>query len=241
MKKLLTLVFTFFTLLVTAQWWDSERVEGNGKIEKISRPVGTFSSISSAGSFNVEITFGKSGNISIEGEENILDYIESKVEDNRLMLRYKKNVNIRTNKKITVYVAMTKVVGISLSGSGNIKGTGDFGNEGNTEFKISGSGNIYFDFDRIKNSSVAISGSGNITLRGKGESVAIKVSGSGDVDCTGLIANDAEVSISGSGNAKVHADEALEISISGSGNVSYAGNAKDIVKHTAGSGKVRRI
>ncbi|TAG11093.1 MAG: DUF2807 domain-containing protein [Sphingobacteriia bacterium] len=241
MKKVYLFIFSLISISLSAQWWDSERIDGNGVITKISRNVGDFTSVSSSGSFNVELTFGKPGSISLEGEENLLPLIQSKVENNQLILKFKNKINIRNNKKITIYVAMSRVEGLYLSGSGNINGSGDFGNQGNTSFKVSGSGNINLDFDRIAATSLAISGSGKIILKGKTDNLGIQISGSGGVDCAALIAKDVEVQISGSGTVNVHADETLEANISGSGNINYSGNAKNVTKHTAGSGKIRKV
>ncbi|MEN9598169.1 MAG: hypothetical protein RL596_480, partial [Bacteroidota bacterium] len=137
--------------------------------------------------------------------------------------------------------SMTKLSKVSLSGSGNIRGAGDFGNDGNTEFKVSGSGDIDIAFDRIRSSEVSISGSGKIILKGSGESVDIRISGSGNADCERLVVDNAKVSISGSGNTRVNTNRSLEANISGSGNISYKGAATDVVKRTAGSGRVSKI
>lgn len=240
MKKLLVFFFSIVAISACSQWW-GDRVNGNGVIKTQERSVGSYSGISSSGSFDVELAFGKPGNIRIEGEENLLEYIETKVENDVLVIRFRKNINISHRKKITVYAPLTKMTSVSLSGSGNITGAGDFGNEGKTTFKVSGSGDIDVAFDRIKSSELAIAGSGKIILKGKGESVDIRISGSGNARCEDLIANDVRVAISGSGNSRVHSDKSLDISISGSGDVQYKGSTTDVSKRTSGSGRVSRL
>ncbi|MEN9598423.1 MAG: hypothetical protein RL596_734 [Bacteroidota bacterium] len=240
MKKLFFLFFSIAAISACGQMW-GERVSGNGNMKTEERTVGSFSGIGSSGSFDVELSFGKPGSIRIEAEENLLEYIETKVENDVLMIRFRKNININHRKKITVYTSLTKMSKVALSGSGNVRGAGDFGNDGNTEFKVSGSGDIDIAFDRIRSSEVSISGSGKIILKGRGESVDIRISGSGNADCEGLIVDDAKVSISGSGNTRVNTNRSLEANISGSGNISYKGAATDIVKRTAGSGRVSKI
>lgn len=241
MKKVYLFIFSLISISLSAQWWDSERIDGNGVIAKISRNVGEFTSVSSFGSFDVALSFGKQETISLEGEENLLPYIQSKVENNQLVLKFKNKINIRSNKKITIYITMLRVEGLYLSGSGNITGAGDFGNQGNTAFKVSGSGNISLDFDRIASTKVGISGSGKVSLKGKTDQLNVQISGSGGVNCAELIAKEAEVQVSGSGNVHVYAEEILNANISGSGNINYSGNAKHVSKHTAGSGKIRKV
>jgi hypothetical protein len=237
MKKLVFLFATLIALQSSAQWpW--EKIEGNGKLKKETRPASGYTAVSSAGFWDVMIAYGESNSITIEGDENLLPYIETKVEDGKLSIHTKKSYNLRSKNKITVYVSLTRMTGISLSGSGDIIGQGRFRNDGETNFKISGSGSIDLSFDKVGTAEVGISGSGNIRLKGSANSVNAKISGSGNADCSELIADDATARVSGSGDVKLNANKSVDASISGSGNVSYKGAASDVKKHVAGSGRL---
>ncbi|MDE3180326.1 MAG: UDP-N-acetylglucosamine 2-epimerase, partial [Acidobacteriota bacterium] len=50
-----------------------------------------------------------------EGDENLLNYIETEVNDGKLSIRPKKNVTLRSKNKITVYIYLTKMTGIYVS------------------------------------------------------------------------------------------------------------------------------
>ena len=237
MKKLLIAVAILISVQSSAQW-PGEKIEGNGKLKKETRSVGDYTAVSSSGFWDVMIAYGKGSQIEIEGDEDLLNYIETKVEDGRLSIKTKKNANLRSKNKITVYVSLAKMTGISLSGSGDIIGQGKFRNEGKTDFKLSGSGSIQMSFDRVTDAEVSISGSGNIRLAGSAHTVNARISGSGNADCSDLISDDASAHISGSGNVKLNANKSVDASISGSGNVSYKGAASDVKKHIAGSGRL---
>ncbi len=239
MKK----IFLFACLLVSvsaafAQWpW--EKIEGNGHIIKETRNLsGAYTAVSSLGAWDVMIAYGDGNSIQVEGDENLLPYIETSVENGRLNIRSKKNVNLRTKNKITVYVALTKMTGVSLSGSGDIIGKGKFENDGTSDFHVSGSGNIRLSMNKIRKADISVSGSGNIRIEGTALDVTAKVSGSGNIDCGNLISESANAYISGSGNVKFFANKSVDASISGSGSVSYRGTASDIRKHVIGSGKL---
>lgn len=227
----------FISFQLSAQWsW--EKIEGNGRIKKETRSVSDFTAVGSAGSWDVMIAYGESNSIQLEGDENLLDYIETNVENGKLSIKAKKNTNLRSKNKITIYVSLTKLTGVSLSGSGDIIGKGKFRNEGTTDFKLSGSGNIQMSFDKVQSAEVSISGSGNIKLAGSANSVNARISGSGNADCSEVICDDAEAQVSGSGNVKLNANKSVDASISGSGNVSYKGAASDVKKRVAGSGRL---
>jgi hypothetical protein len=239
MKKLLFVLsaFLFMSFQASAQWpWD--KVEGNGKVKKESRSVGSFTAVSSSGFWDVMISYGESSSIEIEGDENLHEYIETDVENGRLIIKTKKKYNLRSRNRMTVYVSLTKMTGISLSGSGDMIGKGKFRNDGTTSFRVSGSGSIDITLDKVETADVSVSGSGNVRLAGTADHVDAKVSGSGNADCSDLVTDEASARISGSGNIKLNTNKSLEANISGSGNISYRGAASDVRKHVAGSGRV---
>lgn len=241
MKKLMTLVAVLATLPVVAQWIPWQKIEGNGRLRKENRSVGNFTAISSSGSWDVMLAYGEPGTIQVEGDEDLLEYIETKVENDKLLIRSKKSVNLKSKNKITVYVSLTRLTGVSLSGSGDIMGDGKFSNEGTTEYKVSGSGSIRLAFHKVGKAELAISGSGNIRLGGSAGSVNVRISGSGNADCGELISDNASAHVSGSGNIKLNVNNTLDAHVSGSGNITYRGAASDVRKHVSGSGRVTRI
>lgn len=237
MKKLLLIVSLFIGFQTFAQWpW--EKIEGNGSLKKLTREVGAFTSIASSGSWDVMVAYGESNSIIVEGDENLLSYIETNVENGKLTIKTKKNVNLRTKNKIVVYVSVTQLSGISLSGSGDIMGVGKFTNSDKAEFKISGSGSIKLSFDKIASIESAISGSGNIRLEGSASQLDARISGSGNADFSNVVCDDAKAQISGSGNIKLNANKSVDANISGSGNVTNKGAAADLKKRISGSGRL---
>ena len=239
MKKILLALALLAGIQSFAQWpW--EKIEGNGNLRKEKREVGNFNAIASSGSWDVMVAYGESNTIQLEGDENLLEYIETKVEGGKLNIKAKKSVNLRSKHKITVYVSLTRLTEVSLSGSGDIMGEGKFDNEGTTRFRLSGSGSIKLAFNKVKDVETSISGSGNIRLSGSTHAVSAHISGSGNTDCSELICDEASANISGSGNVKINANKSIDAKIAGSGNVYYKGAANDIQQHVAGSGRVIR-
>lgn len=241
MKASFVALLLLVGLSASAQWpWsDWKKVDGNGVLKKETRSVSGYTGISSSGSWDVMVAYGESNTISIEGDENLLDYIETKVEDGVLKIR-SQNVNLRSRNKITVYVSLTKLSSVTLSGSGSIIGEGNYSSEGKTEFKTSGSGRIQMGFGKLDKVYARVSGSGNIKLKGTANSVETHISGSGGADCRNVISDDATVQISGSGNVQVNANRRIEARISGSGNATYYGAARDVSTHVSGSGRLRK-
>ncbi|HEU5052552.1 MAG TPA: head GIN domain-containing protein [Hanamia sp.] len=240
MKKLLFLLLMFTGGQLLAQPWKS--VTGNGNLKKESRTVSTFNSLASYGAFDVKIAYGNPGNIQVEADENLLPFIETTVENGKLEIRTKNHLNVKSKSKIVVYVSMTKINALQLSGSGNIDGNGTFTSDDKTKLMLSGSGNIHLTSGSYSSLNLAISGSGNLVVKdATADNVSVEISGSGNADCSEVSANQADVKISGSGNARVNVNKSLTATISGSGNVYYKGNATDISTKSVGSGKAIKI
>ncbi len=238
-KTIITAILAFVTITSFAQPW--KKVEGNGNLKKETRDVGSFTAISSGGSWDVQIVYGNSNSIQIEGDDNLLPYIQTEVEKDTLKIDSKKYVNIQSHKKITVYVSVTKLTGISLAGSGDITGKGDFTNNDKTSFSLAGSGNIQIDFKTIETVGISIAGSGNVKLSGAAQKVTASIAGSGNANCENVVADDLSASIAGSGHVKCTANKSVKASIMGSGDVYYKGNATDIKKTIIGSGKIIKM
>ncbi|MEO6328481.1 MAG: head GIN domain-containing protein [Ginsengibacter sp.] len=241
MKKIFFALFAVISITAYAQPW--ENIKGNGLVKKESRTVSDFTSLASHGSMDVQIAYGSSDKIEVEADENLLSYIETTVENGVLSIKSKKNVNLKSRSKMVVYVSMSKITSVQLSGSGNINGQGAFSNADKTRIGVSGSGNIKLNFDSFRELDLAIAGSGNMDLKSKNATSNINaaISGSGNIDCSDVSTNDVYAKISGSGNIKVFASHGIDARISGSGNVFYKGNSPDISSKIAGSGKVSKM
>ncbi|WP_018613269.1 head GIN domain-containing protein [Segetibacter koreensis] len=236
MKKLLLSLFTFITVCSFAQW---ETITGNGNVKKETREVTGFTGVALSGNMNVQLAYGTSNTITVEGDENLLPYIETKVQDGVLQVKTKNRTGLKTKSKLMVYVSLTKVTELKVSGSGNITGNGEFTNDGKTNIAVSGSGNINVGMNSFNETKIAVSGSGNVTLKGKStNNIDATISGSGNIDCSDVACNDVFAHVSGSGNIKVYANRSIDAKVSGSGNIYYKGSATNINLKSSGSGKI---
>lgn len=237
MKKLLLILSALISISTFAQKW--ETITGSGNVKKETREVSGFNGVSLSGNMNVQLTYGTSNTITVEGDDNLLPYIETKVEDGVLQVRTKNKTGLKTKNKLMVYVSLTKLTELKVSGSGNITGNGEFTNDGKTNVSVSGSGNINVGINSFNETTIAISGSGNVTLKGKStNNIDATISGSGNIDCSDVACNDVFAHVSGSGNIKVFANKSIDARVSGSGNIYYKGSATNINLKSSGSGKI---
>jgi hypothetical protein len=239
MKKLALLTFAlFFIGSAHAQWWGGKKVKGNGKMTKITRTTSDYDGISCAGSMDYKLVAGNEGNITIEGEENLLEYIITEVKDGNLKVKTKNNVYLKTsyNKTITITIPFKDIDKVSLAGSGDLWNE-DKVTANKLKVSLSGSGDVVLDVEAtsVKGS---IAGSGDLTIKGKTNELTASVAGSGDFHGFDLQSNETTVSVAGSGDAKVVSNEFLKARVSGSGDIVYKGNPTKEDTKVSGSGSI---
>lgn len=236
-KMTLCLLIVCTTSALQAQWWgNGKKIKGNGNVITVKRTTSDYDKIGVGGSFDVILVKGKEGNISIEGEENIIPYLETEVNGNTLNIKYQKNTNINTTRRLTVTVTFKDLEHVSLGGSGNINSKETIKAK---DFKVSlaGSGNITLaiDGDEVRSS---LSGSGDIRLNGNTNHFTCSIAGSGSIKAYDLKADKLNANIAGSGSIRTHVKTKIKARIVGSGSIYYKGNPKYIDTKATGSGDV---
>jgi hypothetical protein len=190
-------------------------VPGSGNAKSEIRNVPAFSAVRVAGAIDAEITTGSESRVEITGDDNIVPLVTSDVQGDRLEIGTSKN--FRTRVHLVAKIALPRLTGIALTGSGDITARG-------------------VQSDRL---DVSLSGSGTIRADGTAHETRVELLGSGTIQLDQLAAERAAVSVSGSGNVAVAASKALDVSITGSGDVTYRGDP-ELKKAITGSGSVKQ-
>ncbi len=240
MKKLATLsLVVLFTVSCSAQW--GKKVNGNGKVVTIERSTGDYEAVAVSGWFDVDLVEGKEGDISLKGEENLLEHIITEVKDGKLVIKVEKGMNLKPSSwkdGIHVTVPIESINAVSLSGSGDIVGKTTI-KAGNFNTSMSGSGDITLDID-ASSIAASMSGSGDINLSGSTTDFDVTISGSGDIKAYELEADNVDATVSGSADIKVTANQRLKARVSGSGDIHYKGNPEKVDTKTSGSGDITK-
>ncbi|MDP4606428.1 MAG: DUF2807 domain-containing protein [Flavobacteriaceae bacterium] len=236
MKKLMiiSLLVIASTNTSWAQW--GKNIRGNGQETTTIRQTLPYDQINVSSSFDVVLFSGEEGKIELEGESNLLTYVDTQVKSGQLIIKPRTGVQLRPSwgKRIKLRVPVKQIDALRLSGSGTIEGTTTL-RDPSMEVIISGSGDIHLDLACTELIAV-ISGSGSITASGTATRSNINLSGSGDFKGFDLSTRITEAIISGSADISVSASELLSAKIVGSGDIYYRGNPKKIDSKIVGSG-----
>jgi hypothetical protein len=240
MKKavVVTLILAI-TASCSAQW--GKKIKGNGDKVTIERSTGNYDDIAVSGWFDVDLVDGKEGELTLEGESNLLEYIITEVKNGKLKIKTENNINLKPsdwNNGIRITVPVERISAISLSGSGDIVGKTTLKTE-TLDTAMSGSGDITLDIE-TNTVSASMSGSGDITFSGNTTDFSATISGSGDIKAFDLEADNVDATVSGSADIKVTANKMLKARVSGSGDITYRGNPEKLDTKTSGSGDISK-
>ena len=213
-------------------------VRGNGNVIQEDRSVGAFQSVEGNGFMNIYLTQGPTTSVRLEGESNVLKYIETRVEGGKLIVGTLHDINLTTSHDLNVYVTLPKLTDVTLSGSGDIVGKNQLSSTDPIDVTLSGSGSATLDVDAPSVEST-LNGSGKVTLQGQTKDLKVQIAGSADFFGNDLKSENAKVTIMGSGNAHVFSSVKLDVTIGGSGDVTYGGDPA-LSSNVYGSGSLKK-
>lgn len=239
MRKSLLYILPALIALSSCDEIFRKTVNGSGNITSENRNINNADKIKSYGSFDITIIQGTTPSVKVEADDNLMEYIITRNEDDALVIKTREGYNLRTDDAIKVTITTNELELLEVAGSGNVKGQGKFTGRDRLKISVAGSGDVELDVN-APDVDVNIAGSGNINLQGETRDSKISIAGMGDYNADNLKSETVKINIAGSGNTKVYASESLDVEIAGSGDVYYRGEPS-ITKHIAGSGKISKM
>lgn len=237
MKNSLILFLMLASFSIQSQ--NYKNIKGKGQVVNKTITTTAYDGIAVSGSFFVTLIDGTEGTITINAEENLVDYIIVEVKENTLYIRPEKNYGLSASKgkKIQITVPINTISSVSLAGSGDVI-SNFMMNASSFKISLAGSGDIKVGIE-AQNIDASVSGSGDIELKGKAMNFTAAVAGSGDIEAFELQADNAKASIAGSGDIQIDCTQSIEARVSGSGDIQYKGNPTKVDSKVSGSGTIK--
>lgn len=214
------------------------QIEGSGNVATETREISNVERVSLEFMGDLTIIQGDEESLTVEADDNLLQYIETDMRGRELVIYMEDEVNVDTKTPIHYTLRVKNLDRVSVSGSGNVSAETFAADK--LDLQISGSGNMRFDDLKANDLEVRISGSGNFDLVGSSEVQDVRITGSGNYRAENFQTTRSTVTVSGSGDVTVWADEALDVNITGVGNINYYGNPK-VSQNISGSGSIKSL
>ncbi len=212
-------------------------IRGSGDVAEEKREVRGFDRVQLDGMGEVIVTQGDEDSIIIEADDNLLEFIQTTVRGDELVINIKARRPLVPTKPMRFYVTMEDIEGLALDGTGSIRAEGI--ETEIIEFDVNGAGDITIDDLEAEMVDVEIDGIGNLELNGSATHQSISIDGAGNYDGKGLESDNASISIDGIGNATLDVADTLNVDINGSGKVTYSGDP-NIDQSINGLGRVSK-
>jgi hypothetical protein len=215
MRKLALLFLLLPLLAAGCHHGMRAQVKGSGKRVVQKRQISPFTSISTEGAFEIEVTCQKDPSLEVEGDDNVLELVTTEVHGKELRLKNSKSYSM--SEPVRIRVTVPNLEGLSVSGAGRI----DVKDMKNDKFEIDSNGAP----------SIIVSGTTN--------TVDIDSNGAGKIDTHNLRASRAVVDSKGVSRIDLDVKEQLDITVSGPSTVTYRGDPV-VNKTINGPGKVEK-
>ena len=254
------IIFVMCSMMTSGCFFAFEEIRGSGDVVREERQVRNFSGVKVCNQGDLKIELGDKEQLIIEAEDNLMEYIDTWVEDGVLKIGTKRNINLRNKKAIRYYLTAKSLDYLGVSSSGSItapkmkaddfsvriSSSGDIKVDAieaeSVSVGVSSSGEVYIGELNADELSVRISSSGDIEIdEGRVKEQTVHISSSGHYDGRDVESLSADVKISSSGNARIWAKDYLDADLSSSGDLYYRGDPEKFSQRESSSGKVRRL
>ncbi len=212
-------------------------IKGSGNPIAETRTITPFSKIDISGAFKINIKQDSSLQVTITADDNLLKYIRTQVNGNKLRIYTRKN--FCNDSPITVNLGVNKLEEIKSSGAVELATNGRV-NVQNLKLDFSGASKIDMELSAA-DIKTEISGASEISLKGQAASHDINVSGVGKLHAPDFVVGVYKINSSGAADCDINVLKSLKTNTSGSSNITYHGNPSNIQEHKSGSSSLKKV
>lgn len=191
-------------------------VSGSGVSKTEARNLSGFEEIEASGAVNVEVSVQKDFSVTVEADDNLLQYIKTEMSGDTLKIYSESSISPKT--KINVKVSMPEINAVDVSGASTAV------------------------VSNVKSDSIKLeaSGASKIKIDGEANSLDADASGASGINAEGLKVETADIEASGASNTTVWANGELKADASGASSIYYTGEPKNLSQNSSGASSIRK-
>ncbi len=251
-------VLTLAATAAHADWWDEDRIHGEGPVKEERREVRGVDAVELATFGTLILEQADSVSLYVVAQENLLEYFQTDVRSGVLRIQTKQRVNLKATEPVEFHLTLPKLEDLILSSSGDaqmstwkadrlyfsLESSGDLECDSlvcpELDVELESSGDLILHAWHGESLSARLSSSGDVRIyKGEADVVDVDLHSSGDFRAEGLECARARVNTNSSGDAYLHVTDSLHARASSSGDVIYFGDP-DVDSRTSSSGDIIR-
>ncbi|MBK5212812.1 MAG: DUF2807 domain-containing protein [Flavobacteriaceae bacterium] len=211
---------------------------GNGKVVTQERTVTEdFTEVKGSAGLDVYLTQGDENKIVVEADENLLQYIETDIEDGRLHITTSENIGRSKAKK--VYITFKELNTIKASSGADVTGNSVIKSK-NLSLKSSSGADLKVEVFAQELSAKSSSGA-DLEISGKASSLTADASSGSEIDAKELLVINCNAEASSGAEVTVNVKEKLETHVSSGADINYYGNPVSVNSNKSHSGSVNKM
>jgi len=236
-KLLLFPIILIFLFNLNACAWNLGKVVyGNGKVIKELRNLSSFDELSASSGVNVYLFQGEEEKVIVETDENLQEYVKTKVEGNTLHCYI--DCSIKKSNKLNVYVNYRQLKKIKASSGADVYGETVL-KAGKLLVNVSSGADVKLETEADFLEGEASSGA-DLVLKGKANTFYGNASSGADIKADDLKVDDCKLNASSAGDIRVHVNNKIDASASSGADISYSGNPSFVEVNRSSGGDIRR-
>lgn len=216
-------------------------LKGNGTIASREISVSTFVRLHLGCQGTIELHQGDEEKVSIEADENLLEYFSATNAGRTLYISTEANFRqpVYTSCRVKVFMRQLNKLFVR-NVNGNVICPEPLSLGEPLEIKIQSVGNTELNLI-VPSVKILCQAVGNTTLKGSCEKLDIKNQCTGNFDSSQMQAGELNISNMASGNVLLHANDSIRITHYGNGTIHYSGdaNVKDVKQY--GNGEIKHV
>lgn len=212
-------------------------VKGSGHKITESHKMGDFTQIDISGGFKVNLKQDSSLDVTINGDDNLMKYIRTSNEGDKLRIYTKKN--LCPSGEITINIGVKNLEGIKTSGAIEINSDGKL-NTKDLSIHTSGGSKITMDLDAA-NLETEGSGASEINLKGQATSHKLHLTGSGKINAFDFVVGSYDIETTGASECEINVLHDLNVNTTGASDIKYRGNPSNVNSHKTGASTLTKV
>ena len=216
-------------------------VVGSGNVITETRSVGGFEGVSLMSAGRILLTQGTEESFVVEADDNLMEYIKTEVEGDRLEITAEKDgevYDLDPSEQIVYRIGVSDLTGISVFGAADVEMASLTTDR--LDLDIMGAADVEIDGLSADELSITVPGFANLILSGTASTQDVGWMGAGDYDGGDLRSETVEIDLLGAATIEVWATDSLDLSITGAGTIKYYGDPA-INQDITGSGTIRSL
>jgi hypothetical protein len=212
-------------------------IKGSGHQVTETRKGGDFVKIEISGGFKVNLKQDSSLSMTITADDNLMKYIKSSVDGDRLHVYTKKN--LCGSGEIVINIGVKNLEEIKASGAVDISSDGKL-NTKDLSLRLNGASKVNMDLNAA-NVTTEGNGASEITLKGQATSHKVELAGSGKIYALDFVVGSYDIQTTGASHCEINVLKDLNVNTTGAAEIQYRGNPSSVNSHKTGAATITKV